>query len=126
MTEKSNALAAADALEAEYLAVANGTKNPGKMDLEPMVRAVQVIRKLERASQPGGGEAGLREALSDYETMRDTVGGCTDGGCLVKKPIGMHTNGGCKCHKDAIKATRMMWAGSKLFDAARAALAGRS
>ncbi len=25
--------------------------------------------------------------------------GCTDGGCVVKKPVGMHTNGGCQCIK---------------------------
>ncbi len=23
--------------------------------------------------------------------------GCTDGGCLIRRPKGMHTNGGCKC-----------------------------
>lgn len=23
--------------------------------------------------------------------------GCLDGGCVFKKPVGMHTNGGCKC-----------------------------
>ena len=23
--------------------------------------------------------------------------GCGDGGCLVEKPKGMHTNSGCKC-----------------------------
>lgn len=23
--------------------------------------------------------------------------GCTDGGCVVRKPTGMHTNGGCQC-----------------------------
>ena len=25
--------------------------------------------------------------------------GCTDGGCVVKKPEGMHANGGCQCIK---------------------------
>lgn len=63
-------------------------------------------------------QAGLTEALKTYETMRDHVGGCSDGGCLVKKPTGMHTNGGCRCHKDTIKAARMMWAGDQLFAAA--------
>ncbi|MDT6962881.1 hypothetical protein QTN24_15380 [Cupriavidus sp. SZY C1] len=92
---------------------------------ELRIAAERRVGELERASQAGGGEADLRDALRDYETMRDTVGGCTDGGCLVKKPTGMHTNGGCKCHKDPLKATRMMWAGSKLFDAARASLDGR-
>jgi hypothetical protein len=78
------------------------------------------IREMESASQPGDGEA-IREALATYETMRDAVGGCSDGGCIVKRPIGMHTNGGCKCHKDTMKAARMMWAGQQLANALRAA-----
>jgi hypothetical protein len=23
--------------------------------------------------------------------------GCSDGGCCIRKPRGMHTNGGCQC-----------------------------
>lgn len=57
MSEKLIASSVADALEAEYLAVANGQKKPGKLDLQTLVRAVQCIRELESASQPGGGEA---------------------------------------------------------------------
>ena len=37
----------ADNLEAEYLAVANGDKKPGKLALEPLVRAVQSLRAVE-------------------------------------------------------------------------------
>jgi len=40
------ALDAADALETEYLRVANGQIKPAKMSLEPLVRAVQAIRDL--------------------------------------------------------------------------------
>lgn len=25
--------------------------------------------------------------------------GCTDGNCIIKRPTGMHTNGGCQCEK---------------------------
>lgn len=58
MLTERDALAVADALEAEYLAVANGEKKPGKMDLEALVRAVQTIRALEsRASNAGGAVA---------------------------------------------------------------------
>lgn len=56
--------------------------------------------------------------------MRDGIGGCTDGGCVIKRPTGMRTNGGCKCATDKYKAQRMMYAGQKLADAARASLDG--
>lgn len=37
------------------------------------------------------------------------IGGCLDGNCLVVKPTGMHTNGGCKCFRnDPIKAERVV------------------
>lgn len=83
------------------------------------------IRELERASQPRSGEA-LAKALAMYDSMRDGIGGCTDGGCVIKRPTGMRTNGGCKCATDKYKAQRMMYAGQKLADAARASLDGRS
>ena len=57
--------------------------------------------------------------LDAYQRLRDGIGGCTDGGCVVKRPTGMHTNGGCKCWQDKIKAQRMMRAGQKIFDTLR-------
>lgn len=39
----------------------------------------------------------LRGAL---ERIRDGVSdGCADGSCVIRKPEGMHTNGGCRCVK---------------------------
>ena len=32
--------------------------------------------------------------------------GCGDGGCVVERPTGMHTNGGCKCLMDLPMDTR--------------------
>lgn len=29
--------------------------------------------------------------------LKDAINGCGDGNCLIRKPVGMHTNGGCKC-----------------------------
>jgi len=57
--------------------------------------------------------------LDEYQRLRDGIGGCTDGGCVIKRPKGMHTNGGCKCWQDKIKAQRMMRAGQTLFDTLR-------
>jgi len=37
------------------------------------------------------------------------IGGCRDGNCKVIRPVGMHTNGGCKCLRhDPIKAERVV------------------
>lgn len=32
-----------------------------------------------------------------YQDICADIGGCTDGNCLIVRPEGMHTNGGCKC-----------------------------
>lgn len=59
----------------------------------------------------------LAEAIRQYDDLRDAMSsqsGCMDGGCLVKRPKGMHTNGGCKCHRDQIVSQRMMYAGERL------------
>lgn len=67
--------------------------------------------------------AGIAHALERYFATADAVGGCSDGSCVVKRPAGMHTNGGCKCWKDQITAQRMMRAGEALAKAVKDALA---
>lgn len=62
----------------------------------------------------------VSEALADFERAANVVGSCGDGGCLVKRPVGMHTNGGCRCWTDKMKAQRMMAAGQRLYLAMRA------
>ncbi|MDN7179053.1 hypothetical protein M0D69_13730 [Caballeronia sp. SEWSISQ10-4 2] len=57
----SNRLAA-DNLEAEYLAVANGVKKPGKLDLEVLVRAVQALRS--GASEPEPATLSVKNAVA--------------------------------------------------------------
>lgn len=44
----------------------------------------------------------------ELETRLREIGGCTDGGCMVIKPVGMHTNGGCKCSRDPYKMQRVV------------------
>jgi hypothetical protein len=41
----------------------------------------------------------LTAALERYKKLTDRHG-CTDGGCVVQRPTGMHTNGGCRCSRD--------------------------
>lgn len=59
----------------------------------------------------------IAHAIANYARVQEHFGSCGDGGCLVKKPVGMHTNGGCKCNTDKHKAQHMMWAGQQLFNA---------
>ena len=40
------------------------------------------------------------KALEEYETLAKKSG-CGDGNCVVWKPTGMHTNGGCACVRTA-------------------------
>jgi hypothetical protein len=83
-------------------------------EVDRLVDAVMLARPAESAA-PGA----VDDSIAEYDRMRDGVGGCSDGGCVIKTPVGMHTNGGCKCWTDKMKAQRMMHAGQKL----RAALA---
>lgn len=64
----------------------------------------------------------LAEAITAYDRAADSIGTCGDGGCLVKTPVGMHTNGGCRCWTDRMKAQRMMLAGKYLRAAIRKAM----
>lgn len=117
-------LAAVDAYDAiGYLIARIRELERDKADWLKANAPVGWIDDLRRASQPGSGEA-LAKALGTYDSMRDGIGGCTDGGCVIKRPTGMRTNGGCKCATDKYKAQRMMYAGQKLADAARASLDG--
>jgi len=36
------------------------------------------------------------------------IRGCGDHGCLIEKPEGMGTNGGCRCHLDRHKASMIV------------------
>ncbi len=49
--------------------------------------------------------------------------GCLDGNCTVSRPVGMHTNGGCRCHHDRHKMLKVMWIYEKFL---KALIAGRS
>lgn len=83
-------------------------------------RGLDIALKAWKASQAQ--RAPLSDALAEYDKVRDHVAeqvGCFDGGCLVKRPKGMHTNGGCKCSKNSLAAQRMMYAGQRLAEAVR-------
>lgn len=40
----------------------------------------------------------VRKAIEQFRQMQNAIGGgCHDGYCVIQKPEGMHTNGGCGC-----------------------------
>lgn len=65
----------------------------------------------------------LHHALADYEQGMEAIGGCGDGNCVIVRPQGMHTNGGCRCSEDRHKARRAMAYASYLACRLRSALA---
>lgn len=67
----------------------------------------------------------MTDVRKDVEELRealDGIGGCTDGACMVVKPKGMHTNGGCKCLTSKLTATRVVRAYMDFVKAATATL----
>lgn len=68
----------------------------------------------------------LRVALEEDADFRFKIGGCSDGGCIIYKPKGMHTNGGCKCSKDYLKMQRLGYAHQRLVKAIECALSQQS
>lgn len=64
----------------------------------------------------------LRLALESDGEFLEKTGGCTDGGCIIVRPVGMHTNGGCKCYRNNLKMQRLAHAHLVLVKAIRAAL----
>jgi len=64
----------------------------------------------------------VAEIMQKYDEGMALIGGCGDGGCLVAKPAGMRTNGGCRCWQDRMKAQRSMARGKWLADQIHTAL----
>lgn len=56
----------------------------------------------------------MTEALAEFDATIEAVGGCSDGYCCVKRPVGMHTNGGCRCAHNKFNAERVMRAAQTL------------
>jgi len=44
----------------------------------------------------------LKELKAQYEALES----CGDGNCIVRRNLGMHTNGGCRCVKSPIASKR--------------------
>jgi len=42
----------------------------------------------------------MDDLVKRYRDLQISIGGCHDGYCVIRKPQGMHTNGGCNCLED--------------------------
>lgn len=111
-----------DEIEKKALAVLMKTPSAGNgttaLDL---VRAGLIAGKAERdklVARVAELEAALvktRDAAAVFDRSVEIVGGCGDGFCCVTGPAhGQHTNGGCRCWRDPMKAQRVMVAGRVL------------
>lgn len=58
--------------------------------------------------------------LDERDSYLAQIGGCGDGNCIVVKPKGMHTNGGCRCWRDGMTMQRYAYANNRLAAALRA------
>ncbi|WP_176317858.1 hypothetical protein [Burkholderia vietnamiensis] len=83
-------------------------------------RILRVITDLQLASRTRSVPEGLTAALTRYDALMASVEGCTDGGCVIRAPEGMHTNGGCRCTRAEHKMRRAMHASQELHRAVAA------
>lgn len=84
------------------------------IDPEGMLALIAELRALREDA------AKVRKAAIFHDQLMESVHGCTDGGCLIRRPQGMHTNGGCRCARDSMKTQRVLYAAREL----RAAIGG--
>ena len=58
----------------------------------------------------------IRNAIKERSDFLAHVGGCSDGNCVIRRPEGMHTNGGCSCSNNGQKMQKYCYA-NNLFAA---------
>lgn len=66
--------------------------------------------------------AEIAEAQRERDAYLKQLGGCGDGNCIIVKPVGMHTNGGCRCSRDGMRMQRFAYAHNRFANAVRAHL----
>jgi hypothetical protein len=64
-------------------------------------------------------EISVTKALKDFDERMNNIGGCSDGGCVIVRPKGMHTNGGCRCTRDYVKMQQFTFATKRLCEKLR-------
>lgn len=59
-------------------------------------------------------------ALAELDERLSSIGGCSDGYCIIKRPVGMHTNGGCRCWSSVMTMQRYAHAMNQFVASIRA------
>lgn len=49
----------------------------------------------------------------ELDARLQAIGGCSDGNCIIWRPKGMHTNGGCRCNTQPFKMASVIYAYQK-------------
>jgi len=68
----------------------------------------------------------IAASLSELDAYLEEMGGCGDGNCIIVKPRGMHTNGGCRCSRSTITMQRFAYAHNRFTRQVRDYLEGKS
>jgi hypothetical protein len=69
-----------------------------------------LVKRRLRRFWPADYPSVIEVAKAALDARLATIGGCSDGDCKVTKRSGMHTNGGCKCLTNPMKAERVVGA----------------
>jgi len=68
----------------------------------------------------------LAALVRDLDEYLAATGGCGDGHCVIVKPKGMHTNGGCHCYRSGFKMQKFAYAHNVFADGVRALLSDKA
>lgn len=74
------------------------------------------LKTLQMEQRPNNMRVFVVSALDALDDALATIGGCGDGNCIVLKPKGQHTNGGCRCSQDRMKMQRFAFAMTQFRD----------
>lgn len=64
-------------------------------------------------------KADIGTALEELHAYLVGIGSCGDGNCIVLKPKGMHTNGGCRCSSDRVRMERLAYVHNRFAEQIR-------
>ena len=95
-----------------------------KMRLEALERhakATQVLTNTPdtKALRPTDTDkiGAIRCLMAERDDLLAAIGGCGDGGCVIVRPVGQHTNGGCRCWMDKMTMQRFALIERRITDA---------
>jgi hypothetical protein len=64
----------------------------------------------------------IAAGLTELDEYLAAMGGCGDGHCIIVKPNGQHTNGGCSCYRNGFQMQKFAYAHNRFALLVRQAL----